>query len=608
MRRRHLIWRLYPPYLLITVASILVVTWYATHEGERLYLDATAAHLEDHASVVRQELASGDILRDPSKIDALCKRLGKVSRSRLTVIRRDGQVLGDSEMSPATMENHSGRPEIIKAVIGQTGRSIRFSRSVLQNMMYVAIPLEKGGEITVVRASRAVSSIDEALRGIYIRTTVATVVVLALAAAIGLVASKRLNRQIQFLTEGALRFARGKLNLRLPSFQIEEIETIAQSMNTMATELSQRIEAMAREKSEKDAMLSSMVEAVLAIDDQEHVIHLNQAAETLLNVSLANAKGKMVQEVIRSPELQRFVQSLLTDQQIVESEITFYRERDRRLQVRGAPLHDAENRQRGVLLVMNDVTELRKLEGIRRDFVANVSHELRTPITSIKGAVETLLEGALSDHERAQRFLGTIARQVDRLDSIVRDLLTLSRIERDQQEGDTEFTTTSIEPVLRDAIQACELVASNKKITVELGVEGDLKACINAPLVEQAVVNLLTNAIEYSDAGKLVIVGARPSGPGEAREEPSDSAPAGDSGGGITIYVKDEGCGIEQCHLPRLFERFYRVDRARSRTQGGTGLGLSIVKHIAQLHGGSVGVVSEPHAGSTFFIHLPAES
>ena len=252
-------------------------------------------------------------------------------------------------------------------------------------------------------------------------------------------------------------------------------------------------------------------------------------------------------------------------------------------------LHDASGRQMGAVVVLNDVTRIRRLENFRRDFVANVSHELRTPITAIKGFVETLLDGAMREPESAEKFLGIIARQADRLNAIINDLLLLSKLEQQGEQGTVTTESAAIRGVLDAAIELCAFKADRKNIPIQVRCEGTLRAKVNVPLLEQALVNLVDNAVKYSEPGKPVTVEA-----------------ALRNGGSLVIQVRDEGRGIEQEHLPRIFERFYRVDKGRSRDMGGTGLGLSIVKHIAQAHGGSVAVQSEPGKGSLFTITLPA--
>ncbi|MBN2123319.1 MAG: ATP-binding protein, partial [Deltaproteobacteria bacterium] len=294
-----------------------------------------------------------------------------------------------------------------------------------------------------------------------------------------------------------------------------------------------------------------------------------------------------IQEVLRHPDLQRFVKEALSGEEPVEKDIVLYMGQERILRGLATPMRDGEERRIGVLIVLNEVTRLRKLENVRQDFVANVSHEIKTPITAIKGFVETLREGAVSRPEDAERFLSIIHKHVDRLEAIVEDLLSLSRVEKEAEREGIVLDVHAVREVLASAVQVCDLKASSKNILLELSCGEDLKASMNAALAEQAVVNLIDNAIKNSDPGKSILIEA------EKRDEE------------ILIRVRDHGCGIEKRHLDRLFERFYRVDKARSRKLGGTGLGLAIVKHIMQAHGGSVSVESQPGKGSTFTLRFP---
>jgi two-component system phosphate regulon sensor histidine kinase PhoR len=316
------------------------------------------------------------------------------------------------------------------------------------------------------------------------------------------------------------------------------------------------------------------------------VISLNKAAAELLESNDA-AIGRSLQEVIRNVDLRRFVGESLVASHPIESDIVLHGKPDRVLQAHGTSLRDATGRGIGAVIVLNDITNFRRLENIRKDFVANVSHELKTPITSIKGFVETLLDGAISDPNDSQRFLRIIAKQADRLHAIIEDLLSLSKIEQCEDAGDIELQESSLHEVLESAIYACQPQATERNIDIRLTCDEHLTARINAPLLDQAVVNLLDNAVKYSEPGGRVDVSA--------------SAVNGE----VTISVVDTGCGIPADELPRIFERFYRVDKARSRKLGGTGLGLAIAKHIVNVHHGRVTVESTVGKGSTFSIKLP---
>jgi two-component system phosphate regulon sensor histidine kinase PhoR len=307
----------------------------------------------------------------------------------------------------------------------------------------------------------------------------------------------------------------------------------------------------------------------------------------MFDSDLSRVQGRTIQEVVRNTVLHQFVKDALSSEEPVERDIVVYSEGEQILNGHGTALKDADGKRVGALIVLNDITRLWRLENIRRDFVANVSHEIRTPITTIKGFVETLRDGAVQNPEDLERFLAIIEKHVDRLEAIIEDLLRLSRIERNIEGEQVTLEKRRLRDVLLTAIQVCELKSVPKRIVVELSCNEELVAQINPELIEQAVVNLLDNAIKYSDEGSIVQV--------KAAHRDSE----------IVISVHDHGSGIEKEHLPRLFERFYRVDKARSREMGGTGLGLAIVKHIAQAHGGHVLVESISGKGSTFTIHLP---
>ncbi len=358
----------------------------------------------------------------------------------------------------------------------------------------------------------------------------------------------------------------------------------------MAVELREHIDTVMRQRNEIEAVLSSMVEGVIAVDMEERVISMNHAAARMFRCDLAEVQGRSIQEVVRNTVLQQFVKNALSSQEAVEKEIVLSSDIDRFLNGHGTLLRDAEGKQIGALIVLNDVTRLLRLEKIRREFVANVSHEIKTPITAIKGFVETLRDGAVENHEDAERFLEIIGKHVDRLEVIIEDLLSLSRIEQEAEREKVVLDEGRLKDVLETAIQVCEAGAIAKKIGVELSCAEEIVAKLDPQLLEQAIVNLIDNAIKYSNDGGTVRV--------EALQRESETI----------ISVRDQGCGIEKEHLPRLFERFYRVDKARSRQLGGTGLGLAIVKHIAQAHGGRVAVESIPGKGSTFSIHLPKTS
>jgi len=589
MRRKRLIWQLYPAIFLPSALMLVAVMWYSSRSIRQFYFNVTADDLEARVKLVAPDIADRLASNDYAGADSLCKTLGRPSRTRITVILPSGIVVGDSEEDPAGMENHSNRPEIIEAMNGRTGRAQHYSATLRQKMMYVALPVPvEGGSAAVVRAAVPLRSADRALGGIYRHIVVGVLVLALAAAAASLVLSRRISKPLEDLKTGAERYAEGDFQAPLPAANTEEVSALVNALRKMAARLDERLAKVIQQRNEQETILASMVESVVAVDTAERVLGFNQAAAELFGIDPAKTQGRPLPEVIRNPEIQRLTANALSSDAPVEGEITIYGVEERVLQAQGTALKDAAGLKIGALLVLYDITRLRRLERVRRDFVANVSHELKTPITAIKGFVETLAGGAMGNPKDAGRFLKIIEKHVERLDSIIEDLLILSRLEQETERSEVVLEKRPVGDVLLAAVEVCRPLARSRQIEIHVRAEERVVCEINPRLLEQAVVNLIDNAIKYSDSGSSVDVTLR-----RAHSE-------------AVISVEDRGCGIERQHLPRLFERFYRTDRARSRDLGGTGLGLAIVKHIVLVHRGRVGVESEPGEGSVFSIYLPA--
>jgi two-component system, OmpR family, phosphate regulon sensor histidine kinase PhoR len=589
MRKIRLFWQIFPSYVIIIMAVLLGVGWHLTGAIEEFYLGQTAADLEARARLVTPQVAAALEAGDLAGLDQLCKGFGTAADARFTVVLPSGTVVGDSVEDPARMENHASRVEVAAGLAGRVAHSTRYSRTLQEDMMYVAVPVAIDARIIgTVRAARALTAIDSALKNLYRQVPIGGLVALVLAALASFWVSRRISRPLEAMRHGALGFSQGRFDRKLTVAGSMEVCALARAMNLMAEQLDDRIRTIMEQRNEQQAVLASMVEGVLALDMEERVLHFNQAAAQFLGVDPDKLQGQPIAEVARKADLQRFIARTLKESDPIEGEIVLQDDAVRYLQAHGTVLRDAEQQKIGVLIVLHDVTRLRRLENIRRDFVANVSHELKTPITAIKASVETLLDGAAISPADSENFLRIVAKQADRLNAIIDDLLALSRIEQNDDVSGMVLEVQTLEPALRSALQSCEVAAVDKQITLQLVCDAELQARINAPLLEQAVINLVDNAIKYSEGQSSVQVEA----------EVEDDM--------VKIRVRDRGRGIAREHLPRLFERFYRVDKARSRRQGGTGLGLAIVKHIVQAHGGTVTVSSEPGAGSVFTILLPA--
>ena len=397
----------------------------------------------------------------------------------------------------------------------------------------------------------------------------------------------RFVRQISVLRTATEAF----VGARRPSWPAvgdpSELHELSETLRRTFESINQQIVELHRQDREQQAVLSSMVEGVIAIDTEERILTINQAAARLFDVDRNLATGRSVQEIVRNYDFLSFVVDVLRRDDELESEILLRDDESTVLNAHGSPLRDERGRRIGALIVLHDITKLRKLEGLRREFVANVSHELRTPITSIQGFVEALLDGALADPQLSPKFLGIIARQVQGLNAIIDDLLSLSTIEQQSDSGNIQLVIVDIQDILAAVHEVCLLKASAKQIRIEVVCDARLQSAVNPTLLEQAIVNLVDNAIKYSDEGTVVLLKAE-----KVDEE-------------LCISVTDRGWGIPSDELPRVFERFYRVDKARSRKLGGTGLGLAITKHVALAHNGVAYAESEVGRGSKFTIRVP---
>lgn len=578
---------------------ILIITSYAYRTFNTFYEKQTAEEIRIRAILIGSQLEEHIAHSSGQQgIDSLCKALAKETSTRFTVISPTGKVIGDSEKNPDSMENHSNRPEVVSALSGETGIADRFSYTLQKPMMYAAVPVYKDGRIAVVvRTAIPITSIKTALSTLFSPIMLAVGFMALLAALISFRISRNVSRPIETMKRGAQRFAAGDFSIRLPLSGNEETNLLAKALNEMAHTLNGTFSTITEQHTELDAILSSMTEGVIAVDGNEKIIMLNNAAAKLFNIDQHQAPGKWIGEAVRNVAIRAFLLKTLDAHGYIEGETIIFSssttsqfpDTERFLQLHGSPLSTASGKSIGALMVINDISQIKKLENMRKEFVANVSHELRTPLTSIKGFTETLVSGTMHTAEQTKRFLTIINGQVDRLTKIVEDLLSLSRIERDFEHNSIDLANDSICQVLRSAIETCTPKADEKHIGIECECDPGLTANIDRTLLELAVVNLIDNAINYSDPYKHIQVKA-------ALDLPH---------GEVAISIQDEGIGIAPEHHERLFERFYRVDKARSRKLGGTGLGLAIVKHIVLAHGGHVGVESAPGSGSTFYMRVP---
>lgn len=588
MIKKRLIWHVYPSYVLLSVLAMAAVLFTASRIARSFYYERTDRQLTSACRLITEQLATQPDLLQGSAVNSLCQTLAQKSGCRVTVILPDGAVIGDSERDPSTMDNHKNREEILEATAQGVGRSERPSDTLKQDMMYVAVPLTvAGAHQATVRTSLSLDQVDQALASMWWQTVWNGLVIAVVAVLAAFVISRRISRPLEQIRQSAASWHwDDPTEKRLPSSDISEVDTLVKALNTMRDHLRTRLTTIKQQHDEQSTLLSCMTEAVLAVDDQKQLIKMNQAAEDLFQIQADRSLGKNIMEVVRNADLLDLVNQTFTSGAPEQREI-FLPDVHTHLLGSGSVLHSADGKRLGAVVALNDITHMRKLERMRRDFVADVSHELRTPITSILGFAETLRTSTVEDESQRDHFLDIIHKQSIRLQTIVEDLLALSSIENETEQGEIELRSAHVSTVIRAAVQACQPHADEKQIQLETSCSESLQARVNLQLLQQAVMNLIGNAIKFSEPeSKVTVVGT------ELDEE-------------IALQVRDQGAGIGPEHHARLFERFYRVDKGRSRRLGGTGLGLAIVKHIALAHQGRVAVESKYGEGSTFSIYLP---
>lgn len=596
-KKTKLIWRIFPSFLVITLLCLTVEAWYSTRYFKRFFLEIAERELMVRASLMQDQLAHAlnEHGLPPQQIDALCKGMGEKIQTRITVILHSGEVIADSFARVGTMENHRDRPEIKTALAGETGMAVRYSPTLDKKMMYIALPIDQGdSDPVVVRTAISISHIDAKVAAMRNSLALALVLTTMVAALASMYVSKRITKPVEQMRQGAQAFSRGDLTNRLPYPDTEELFQLAEAMNFMASELNKKILDVRNRGRELEAVHASMEEGVIAINEQEYIITINKAAAKIFDFPPETLKTKHVLEVARNYDLQEFIKKALATGEPVEDDIVIDAGERMALNIHSTALYDPHDKRMGTLIIFRDITRIRLLETMHKDFAANVSHELKTPLTTIKGFIETLLqmteEGADGPDQDASaqysRFLGIIDKNVNRMIRLIDDLLALSRLER-LKGTNIQFETHLLAGLIQKVVRFCEDRARSLGITMEVHCPDEIAGMVDPTLMEQAVYNLVDNALKYGGEGTNITIDA------ERKDR------------NIEIRVKDTGQGIDAPHLPKLFNRFYRVDKGRSRDQGGTGLGLAIVKHIVRYHNGRIEVESRRGKGTCFTITLP---
>jgi len=587
MPRTRLVWHLFVGWCVLVGGVLVACFWLSSVRLAEFADGGQRRRLADAATAVTALLGTDGRPTDPRVFAATTAGMRGATGIVVDVLDPAGGRLPAAGGGPPPTAPLATDEGLLKeAHAGRAALATRFDVASGRRALVMAVPHgPSAAPVAIVTLTADTSAADAALRGAQRGLLLGHLACGLGAALVGFLVARRTTRPVTELRHAAVQLATGHVDAPLPATDLVELADIATAFGLLREQLVESGLTIGRQGTQQQAVLGSMIEGVVAIDARQRVLGINRAAAALLDVNLERIIGRPLQEVIRNPDLRRFALRAIDCREPVEDDLVLHGMRDRTIRLRGTALRDASG-EGGAVIVLNDVTDMQRLENVRRDFVANVSHELKTPVASIKGFVETLLDGAADDPADNRRFLEIVARQADRLAAIIEDLLALSRIEQSEGSGTLPMETRPLLAILEAAAEDCRPRANERSIQLDVTCLPDLTATVNGPLLEQAVINLVDNAIKYSEPGKTVWLSA-------SRD-----------GGGL-IRVRDEGCGIAAEHLPRLFERFYRVDKARSRQQGGTGLGLAIVKHIVQAHGGTVAVESTPGVGTTFTLRLP---
>lgn len=526
-------------------------------------------------------------------------RFKEIAGMRVTYISSDGTVLGDSDHDPVTMDDHSDREEVREALASGTGSSVRYSDTLQHNMLYVAMkvkPLEGGSDQGVARLAMSLSDVERSLNNMWLALIFGLVLLFALAAGVSYRVAFSVTRPLERMTSAAKKMANMDYSIRVPEGGKDEIGELARTLNAMAASLQGQLDEIRQNGIRLQSVLDNMTSGVIMIAYDGRITLFNRQAELLLGFAVKERVGRSYAEFRQHYELVGLIRGALDNPEPVHVELTVYFPEERLLETSIVPMKTSEEEKPGLLLVLQDVTAIRRLERMRSEFVANVSHELKTPVAAVKGFAETLLSGAMEDPETARSFLTIIHDESERLNRLIGDILELSKIE--SRRSPLQFSPVDLPAFLNRMSGLLSAEAAKKGISLEMKAEEGLFLEADEDRLGQILMNLLQNGINYTPEGGKVQVRAEmvAADSGEHEEGQSER---------VRITVSDTGLGIPKKDIPRIFERFYRVDKDRSRSSGGTGLGLSIVKHLTELHHGTIRVESTIGVGSRFILELP---
>jgi two-component system phosphate regulon sensor histidine kinase PhoR len=574
--KRSFFSKIFIGYLLIILALSSLILVLSLNTVREFYRDVLTDSLKNLAYTLNPEVAHFLDTGRANELDGFIKNLGSKIHTRVTIIATDGTVLADSDENTPLMENHSHRPEVVEALQGKTGKSIRFSSTANRDMLYVAVPIETSGKITgVIRTSLFLKDIDNLLTKLNYHVAWISLGIVLIALLGALLISNSIVRPIKNLTSTARKVASGDFSGRVFLKNKDELRELADSFNRMNEEMQRMFSELGQQKEELNSIIHSLQEGLLVVDKQGKIIRANESFWRI--VGSQPLEGKFYWQTMRNPQLAELLKRAGTEKRNFVEELPLG---EKAFICSVTPLAEREE----IVFIFHDITELKNIEKIKKDFVVNVSHELRTPLSAIKGYAETLYEEVAA--APCKKYVEIIQRNTDRLINIVNDLLLLSSLE---EKADIELEDIDVRGLLENVVRIFDQRLKEKQLSFVMDIKDNLPA-IEGDLfkLEQMLLNLLDNAVKYTDRGGIAV-----------------SVDA--QGKRVRIRVRDTGIGIPKDDIPRVFERFYVVDKSRSRKSGGTGLGLAIVKHIVLQHSGTIGIESVPGEGTTVTVTLPAD-
>ncbi|GKX30949.1 PAS domain-containing sensor histidine kinase [Vallitalea longa] len=577
--------KLMATYILIISLTIIIAVLFCWHMGNKYFKDTTLKYTETKGELLTDILAN-EAEKDRLDFSSFVDEYSSKSDVRLTIIDVDGTVVADSDEDFRIMDNHIYRKEVSSAIKGEIASNIRYSETIGAYYLYTAIPIDIKNFKGVLRLSLPLIEIRDIAVDMIIYVIYGILIGAVVAVIIAYIVTRKFMQPLEQLTKAAIKISEGNYNEKIYIRNKDETGKLAEAFNDMTVKLSLNMWKLEKRNHEFECVLSSMINGIIAVDEQYNVFLYNSKLGKILDID-TDIVGKSIYEIIRNTTIFNVLEKSIEQNEYIVDETVI---NDKIIRVYANPIFApirSSIKNMGTLLVIRDITDIKKLETMRSDFVSNVTHELNTPLTSIRGFVDTLKNGAIKDEKVASRFLDIIDIETERLTLLIQDILSLSAIEN--MEDEKNNNVNNMASIINEVIEILNPKIKDRKINVNIQVNDDITYNCNRNRIKQLIINLTDNAIKYTEKGHIDII-------------------CKESDASIIIEVSDTGIGIEEEHIPRLIERFYRVDKGRSRNMGGTGLGLSIVKHIVSLYNGKIEVDSIIGEGTTFRVLLPKKS